>query len=1537
MERRPVFAISFAVLLLVSTVTMSGAAAAFDDSHSAPELREPSPHYQMPSGTALDTGQDSSNDTNSQELPSITDERLGPELRVLLANHTLNQLEPTSNQEDRALQRATEQPSTSIEHYDFGRATDRQAFDSQSRALHALARTTGGAHDPTLRNVSMGLFLASNETARTAIQDANASLRTFSDQLDRNEERFVEQALRNAERAHDRGDRAAELRGASNSHSLRRQIQARANAIDHYRGAYHHANRAMDRMERAVDPELSLSQGQAFERNDSVVVVLDATVTDVRPHAYENATVTVTNGSANASTIALRPSAVGARSATGSTFVDLGPDADNVTLTVRSTASHADRAVEETIEISVEDVEVIPDPPAPDEFNSVEVHNESTGVTVEAGGEGLWEERLSVKNETPAAEQSFRAGPVVRVESETNVSNATVRIPIDDSVPESAYANHSIYTWSGSQNESWNRVNTTFENGTAVAHVEHFSFFTILNDLSWQEAITETVAGGGPGQGEPINFEQARNFSCTDACNVTNSTTVVLGGTPQTQSIVVEQGNESFEVVPMSNGQRIEQFYNYGDAEINSPLPIAESDASSLFFWAGPQGLSLVSLHDKPRDGSGAAVDLAFENLPTGQGSWVVQDDGNDFDSSTDTRPTWTWNNDNTDGGVFRGGLPNSSITITPYFNDEATRNPLTPGKLTTWQFLTGQATDPQSIPIDMEEPVSIHVPESPTENSSDLEGDSGTATWNGTLADGTANLTLLYQTEQTDVNPEATLVLRDSDGTVVRHALTIGSVGAVQESVNVSSLAGEVEYRVEMSGVDTRLQVLPTTGRTDSDGDGLPDFLEERNWTMPTGLPWNFTTDPHDPDSDGDGLDDGEEISFEREHTGSGIEYRIRASSNPARNDSDGDGIPDGVEERGWVIQYTNSPEATQNFADALRADPINTEAAEGNLTTEQVSANPMLADGDGDGLDDPRERQLGTNPRSTDTTGDTIRDNDALEANVDPTLFDNSPPEITILNAEATAESLDLSDLDPRNSDSYDPGVQYDITVVIEDPAGLGSATVRTNEESRDTIDMSGTQHSISDTYSGGVDERIEVFNTGASAVISATDVNGNFGSGQERMIYGQLGQAALAAGEYDPTGNAVYHLGAADGYLTGFTQTGNDIQQLATDPIGYAQATWTALQQLDEIHRVPSAIEGIQDDENPFPRSDTVDHNAYEIGWYHGYVSWMALTMIIPGGQAATAVRSTSAFQNTIGTLADTRRFQRAVDYVRSARGAAKSVPRQAVDYGTLRAVQRVTDLSEPASRRILDEAPTAIQRYRVARGVQRLDSDWIGGLSDAEQARMGRFLARYGEDGRQFIDEGGAYARRLALESDELSLPTEDRLIRAYREDVIDVEDIRRISDGLEAGDIDDFVVRQALRRASELEADGHDVLSLRTANEINDGYPDEMQPPYASGTMTIEFETGALDEFVRVHRAENQARSWMVRQNAIDGLDSSEIQDRLSLPREPVYVSDVEVPAGTRIRTGTIEANFGGQRGATQYELMDDLDAERFHNRRQLPT
>ena len=107
------------------------------------------------------------------------------------------------------------------------------------------------------------------------------------------------------------------------------------------------------------------------------------------------------------------------------------------------------------------------------------------------------------------------------------------------------------------------------------------------------------------------------------------------------------------------------------------------------------------------------------------------------------------------------------------------------------------------------------------------------------------------------------------------------------------------------------------------------------------------------------------------------------------------------------------------------------------------------------------------------------------------------------------------------------------------------------------------------------------------------------------------------------------------------------------------------------------------------------------------------------------------------------------------------------------------------------------------------------------------------------------------------------------------------------------------------------------------------------PPY-SGKFVREFTLNREVVFARVHGSENKARSWMMRIEDVEGLTAAQIRDKFALPDLPEFISEVFVPAGTRIRVGKVAAQNGwGIGGAWQYELLERLPEFLFKNTRQL--
>jgi len=157
-----------------------------------------------------------------------------------------------------------------------------------------------------------------------------------------------------------------------------------------------------------------------------------------------------------------------------------------------------------------------------------------------------------------------------------------------------------------------------------------------------------------------------------------------------------------------------------------------------------------------------------------------------------------------------------------------------------------------------------------------------------------------------------------------------------------------------------------------DSDGDGLNDGEEVNNYkTNPLAIDtdedlindydeiYSSKTDPLKSDTDNDRLNDGEEVN--------------KYKTDPLKADTDGDSLLDGDE---YITHKT----------DPLKAD-TDSDGLSDNDELNKYKTNPLVADTDGDGLTDSQEvLTYKTNPLVKDTDGGTIEDNVEVKRGTDP-----------------------------------------------------------------------------------------------------------------------------------------------------------------------------------------------------------------------------------------------------------------------------------------------------------------------------------------------------------------------------------------------------------------------------------------------------------------------------------------------------------------------------------------------------------------------
>lgn len=159
-----------------------------------------------------------------------------------------------------------------------------------------------------------------------------------------------------------------------------------------------------------------------------------------------------------------------------------------------------------------------------------------------------------------------------------------------------------------------------------------------------------------------------------------------------------------------------------------------------------------------------------------------------------------------------------------------------------------------------------------------------------------------------------------------------------------------------------------------DSDEDGIPDQIE-----------LEIGTDPFDPDTDGDGLEDGQEL------------YEF--NTDPLVADTDGDGLSDGDE----VLVYDTDPLIPDSDEDGL---------SDGDEILI-YRTDPLSPDSDEDGLNDYDEIYVyETDPNNPDTDGDGFTDGQEIEMETDP--LDSTDPayieDLRTVNFDFDRSNIDM-----------------------------------------------------------------------------------------------------------------------------------------------------------------------------------------------------------------------------------------------------------------------------------------------------------------------------------------------------------------------------------------------------------------------------------------------------------------------------------------------------------------------------------------------
>lgn len=192
--------------------------------------------------------------------------------------------------------------------------------------------------------------------------------------------------------------------------------------------------------------------------------------------------------------------------------------------------------------------------------------------------------------------------------------------------------------------------------------------------------------------------------------------------------------------------------------------------------------------------------------------------------------------------------------------------------------------------------------------------------------------------------------------------------------------------------------------GNIDFDGDGLTNREEER-----------IGSDPNNPDTDGDGLRDGDEVHIY--HT------------DPTKKDTDGDGLNDYDE----IFTYKTDPLSADTDNDGLpdgqeiarKTDPLKADTdGDGLIDGDEVKTyktDPLKIDTDGDGISDGDEiHKYGTNPLSQDSDSDGLSDGDEI------TKYQTNPGKAdTDSDGLTDGEEITIYHTDPTKPDTDGDGL--------------------------------------------------------------------------------------------------------------------------------------------------------------------------------------------------------------------------------------------------------------------------------------------------------------------------------------------------------------------------------------------------------------------------------------------------------------------------------------------------------------------------------
>lgn len=1290
-------------------------------------------------------------------------------------------------------------------------------------------------------NVTRHLVSADRLQAEQAIDDAEQVEQVLQTRNVSYEQTTVEKELRLARQAF---ERAEQQRNGSV-----------ASAISSYRTAWIHAQRAIDHMDWATTPTVTIDTRRDIPFEENATYQVNGTVFDVRP--YELRTLTLTHGN-DTRTLELpaetRPAAV----LTFNTSVVLQKPVNQITIN----STDPNRALAPTDEVSPpvtgNDTLWLDSDGLPDEYelsvtgtnprrwdsDSNHTLSDEAGDDVSDGAEDYDGDGVATYNEwvydlDPFANDTDGDDLTDQFELRTPGLNPSATDSDGDGTPDSDedpdgdgltnLREQELGTVPVAPDTDRDGLNESAEveshdtnplqpdtDVDGLLDGEELSLGTdpLVNDtdgdgiLDGEETYTTTATNESVGASVAMTGEG----NATSGVSLANESTQGLEDTPvanATASNVVDlEASETFERAELSISYEPENESNESALAVYRLEPELQ-ELTELNSTVDPRNESVSAEVDRPATYlvmDSQQWDRAFErDLPTRKNANTTH-----LNESFENVSDWECEGECVagDGRVAIGQGAGEVSSLSDHLPDD----PACPfsddcESTTTTTTTTTDSSTPPEDDYGTEKP----IPRSTFERGI-------------TLGDDVIRAGVFVQVRgETSADGSASITIEGESGTAEVFSLGSGETqNWTSASTRLGQFAGEnITLHVETEGEETFLELSTIYLRVtrDSDEDGLPNSMELhgiRNYKGEV-----VQTSPFDADTDGDGIsDDGEVGVYLPGYRKSGYHF---LHSDPTSADTDGDGLGDYEEtHEDYEIVYTDNPDATRSFFGALQTD----EQDPGNyLTSRTPGSSAMQSDSDDDGLSDREEVLLGTDAKERDTDGDRIPDGEEDALGGDPTLFDAQPPRVEVwyANFHKPAWSLETT---------------YTVSFTASDASGVDRVALVKNEKTRFEDYPGGYPNSISYgnvRFKTGAGETILDGLLGATVQVEAEDRHGNERSmtGLERTnLYGHV---AGELGSDTIYGMAIAHdLGKLSGFTVGAGETIESVQTLIEDPVAFVESLTQIVELLDQlgllddlIAMMPAQIDRKQEVTNPYDQESQPDlYQSYRVGWYGGYASYFIVS-IVAGAQFTKAIKGTKSFAKLIDTLDSDGKLTDAVQYYQKAKGTA-TAPVRKTGYLLVKGGEKVAKPVVRGAR----TAGRAYRRHHLYRRVTGGDlcsasiDDCgvdLSHLSDEDRTALGHLSDRYKKGDRyealvKSLDESEREAlARFVRETDEgsdlVASIDSDAAIKLIKFDVGEAGEMRKkLASYVADGEI----------ASAEAEQFAKDIYALQTVEGLSDG-------------------------------------------------------------------------------------------------------------------